>query len=108
MRHAALALLFASAQAAGACLAPGKPVQWIADYCMLAMETDDEIAVSGCIEHELRRRPADDCASNLRNKRRMCELMLRQGTRHGTREQCVKDPAFKGRTVEAGGAGAAR
>lgn len=103
----ALVLLVAApaSGASQACAVPGEPIQWIADYCMLRMETDDEIAVSGCIEREGGARPADACASNRHFKRRMCNMMIRNGTRKGSREQCVNDPAFRGRTVEAGGVG---
>jgi hypothetical protein len=102
----ALGVLASGAEAATSCLADGEPVQWVADYCMLKMETDDEIAVSGCIEEERKVRFANDCASNLHFKKRMCELMILNGTRAGTLDLCVNDPAFKGRTVEAGGVGA--
>ena len=94
-----------SAGAENRCLAAGEPVQWIADYCMLRMETDDEIAVSGCIEKESRRKFSNACASNTHFKKRMCDRMIRNGTRAGTTSRCVKDPAFKGRTVGAGGVG---
>ena len=94
------------ARAATPCLAPGEPIQWRADYCMLRMETDDEIAVSGCIEREGKRRFPNACASNTHFKKRMCELMTQNGTRTGTVDRCVKDPTFKGRTVERGGVGA--
>lgn len=104
----ALAVLTSGAEAATSCLADGEPVQWVADYCMLKMETDDEIVVSGCIEEERKARFANACASNLHFKKRMCELMIRNGTRAGTLDACVNDPAFKGRTVEAGGVGAFR
>jgi len=86
------------------CVAEGEPVQWVADYCMLKMETDDEIAVSGCIEEE--RKKSFPNASNLHFKKGMCEAMIRNGTKSGTVDQCVKDPTFKGRVVEAGGVGA--
>lgn len=106
---AALALtLFAShslAEAPTACPAPGEPIHWRVDYCMMKMETDDEIAVSGCIEDEGKRRFRTACAGNTHFKRRMCELMIRSGSKTGTVADCVKDPAFKGRTVEAGGVG---
>jgi hypothetical protein len=94
------------AAATPGCLAPGEPVQWIADYCMLKMETDDEIAVSGCIEDEMKRTFPSGCASNVHFKRNMCDLMVRAGTRTGTVEQCLNDPSFKGRTVENNGVGA--
>jgi hypothetical protein len=91
--------------AAAPCLAPGEPVQWRADYCMLQMETDDEIAVSDCMEREGKRGFRNACASNTHFKRGMCALVIQNGTRAGTMEQCVKDPNFKGRTVQRGGVG---
>ena len=91
--------------AARPCIAPGEPVQWRADYCMLKMETDDEIAVSDCIESEGKRRFRNACANNTHFKTRMCALVIRNGTRAGSIEQCVKDPSFNGRTVRRGGVG---
>jgi hypothetical protein len=73
---------------------------------MLKMETDDEIAVSDCIEEEGKRRFASSCASNTYFKKRMCELVIRNGSKAGTVDRCVKDPTFKGRTVQDGGVGA--
>lgn len=103
---AALSAVALSAAAAPPCLATGEPIQWIADYCMLTMETDDEIAVSGCIEAQAKIRFRNACASNTHFKKRMCEQMIRNGTRTGTPQQCLNDPGFKGRTVAAGGVGA--
>ena len=80
-------------------------MHWRVDYCMVKMETDDEIAVSGCIEEEGKRRFRDACAGNTFYKRRICQAVIRHGGRAGTVEACVKDPAFKGRTVERGGVG---
>lgn len=101
----ALASTAAPAASPPGCSAEGEPVQWIADYCMLQMETDDEIAVSGCIEAQLKKPFADGCASNLHFKRGICETLVRNGTRAGSVDQCVNDPSFKGRVVEAGGVG---
>jgi hypothetical protein len=102
----ALVVLSSCSNNRNSCPADGNTIQWIADYCMLQMETDDEIAASGCIDKESRVRFASACAANLHFKKRMCELVIRNGTRAGTLDQCVTDPAFKGRTVEAGGVGA--
>lgn len=102
----ALGISSGGAGAAAQCTAYGAPIQWAADYCMLKMETDDEIAVADCLEEEIAKLIDDDCASKLHFKRNMCELMIRNGTRPGTVDQCVKDSTFKGRTVEAGGVGA--
>jgi hypothetical protein len=103
----ALALLTAAslANAAPACLAPGEPIHWRADYCMLLMETDDEIAVSECIEKQGKRRFPNACAGNTHFKKRMCELMVRDGLRSGSVNGCVRDRGFKGRTVRSGGVG---
>src|SRR5215212_2668972 len=89
--------LFSATGQAQACAIPGEPVQWIADYCMLKLETDDEIAASDCIQAEGRRRFSDNCAVKLHFKRRMCERMIRGGTRSGSVTRCVRDPAFMGR-----------
>lgn len=103
----ALALLtgLSGVDAEARCPAPGEPVQWIADYCMLKLETDDEIAASACIGDERRRRFRSACAANTHFKRAMCEVTVRSGTRSGTVDQCVRDPDFKGRTVRRGGVG---
>lgn len=103
---AALLAVALSAAAGTPCRAAGEPIQWIADYCMLRMETDDEIAVSGCIEEQTKFKFRNACASNTHFKKAMCAQMLRNGTRTGTLDQCLKDPKFKGRTVAAGGVGA--
>ena len=93
------------ANATGPCLAPGEPIQWLADYCMLKMETDDEIAASGCMEQERKRVFPNSCASNTHFKQRMCEVMIQSGTEAGTLERCMNDPTFMGRTVRNGGVG---
>jgi hypothetical protein len=103
---AALAVAW-PAQSTGAqkCAAEGEPIHWIADYCMLKMETDDEIAASGCIDEEATKLFPSTCASNLHFKRAICEAMIRNGTKTGTVDQCLEDPAFKGSVVEGGGVG---
>jgi hypothetical protein len=87
------------------CVAKGEPIQWAADYCMLKIQTDDEIAASDCIDEEMKKSSGSACDANARFKRGMCETMIRAGTRAGTVDACLLDPAFKGRTVEAGGVG---
>jgi len=93
------------AHAAPPCLAPGEPLHWIADYCMLKMETDDEIAVSGCIEEEGKRRFPSSCASKLHFKKQICQATIRNGLKEGTLDRCMNDRAFQGRTVRNGGVG---
>src|SRR4051812_34228605 len=103
-----LCLLFGSSAAAAEkerCAIPGERIHWLVDWCMLKMETDDEIAVSACIEKEHKAPGRDGCQSKRQFKRRMCELRIERGTLQGTVAACVGDPAFKGRTVEKGGVG---
>jgi hypothetical protein len=85
------------------CVVKGEPIQWAADYCMLKMQTDDEIAVADCIDAAMKKDSGSACDSTARFKRSMCEIMIQAGTRAGDVQECVDDPAFKGRTVEAGG-----
>jgi hypothetical protein len=108
MRAVVTLVLLTAASLANAetqCLAAGEPIHWRVDYCMLKMETDDEIAVSGCIEEEGQRRFPNPCASNTHFKKRMCERMIQNGTKTGTLDGCMKDRTFKGSTVRNGGVG---
>jgi hypothetical protein len=98
---------FASAadQKAVAC-PPGEPVQWIADYCMAKLATDDEIAASDCISEESKIMFRSSCTAKLHFKRSLCEVLVKSGTREGTVDACVDDPTFFGTTVGRGGVGA--
>ena len=88
-----------------ACQTPGEPIQWAADFCMLKMQTDDEIAVSDCIEQNMKPTTADECAQKLRYKRAMCGLFLASGASEEAIEKCLLDQEFIGRTVKQGGVG---
>ena len=94
-----LLLLVGLAQAAE-CAVPGDKVHWIADYCMARLQTDDEIPAMACIDEELKKAMAEDCAIKRRYKRELCGLV-----RKGDVERCFADPAFVGRTVRNGGIG---
>jgi hypothetical protein len=87
------------------CPVQGELVHWIADYCMLTLETDDEIAASDCIAKELAIASKDKCDAKLHYKSSMCRIVVaRDGS--GTIEQCVADRSFVGSTVRNGGVGA--
>ena len=87
------------------CPVRGELVHWIADYCMLALETDDEIATGDCIAKELATASKDKCKAKLHYKSSMCRIVVaRDGS--GTVEQCVADRSFAGSTVRNGGVGA--
>ena len=100
-----LALPGRAAMGAEQCATTGSAVQWIADYCMAQIGTDDEIAASDCIDAELPHRFDDDCLAIRHYKRRMCEQAVRDSRYAGSVENCEADPAFMGRIVRNGGVG---
>lgn len=89
------------------CPVQGELVHWIADYCMLTLETDDEIAAGDCITKELAMASKDKCNARLHYKSVMCGIVVaRDGG--GTIEQCVADRSFVGSAVRNDGVGARR
>lgn len=87
------------------CELPGEVVQWIADYCLLALQTDDEIAAADCIGEHLARRFPSACAAKAHYKRAMCGRLAAGGAPGKSIEDCVADPEFMGRAVRGGGLG---
>jgi len=107
---AAVSTLFVSVPAAsevlpGTCNVQGEVIQWLADYCMLKMQTDDEIAVSDCIEENRKTAFPTECAAKIHYKRAMCGLFVAGGDSEKAMKKCVLDPHFMGRTVQHGGVG---
>lgn len=94
-----------SLAAPAACPVRGEAIQWIADYCMLEAQTDDEIAVSDCIAEHLATKFNDDCAAKMHFKRAMCGGPGQGGAPRTSVDACVADPEFMGRTVRHGGVG---
>lgn len=101
----AVSLLLTWPSGASSVCPPGEVVQWIADYCMVALETDDEIAASDCIAEELKIEVEDDCKAKQHYKNAMCTVIVGRGG-GGTVDQCAADPNFAGGTVKGGGVGA--
>jgi hypothetical protein len=89
----------------GECRIPGEKIHWLADFCMAALETDDEIPASACIEEELKKSFTDDCAAKLHYKSAMCDQAISRQQRKGGVSQCVRDAGFVGATVRNGGVG---
>jgi hypothetical protein len=104
---AVLLLVFGNAALAAepACPLRGEPVQWMADYCMAAGETDDIESVAPCIEQSLALHFKNACAAKRHFKQKLCETLLPYSTRHGSVAQCMKDPDFSGNTVKNNGSG---
>jgi len=88
------------------CPVQGEAIQWIADYCMFKLETDDEIAVSDCIADEIKTSFKSDCVAKAHYKRVLCELTIRAEATQGPIERCLADGSFMGSTVRNGGVGA--
>ena len=89
------------------CPVQGALVHWIADWCMLRLGTDDEIAAGDCIARELEVASKDACRAKLQVKRAMCGVAnARDGG--GNIERCVTDRSFAGSTVRNGGVGGRR
>ena len=83
----------------------GEKIQWIADYCMAKLETDDEIAAGDCIGKGLERKFRSDAEAKVHFKRELCRLAIARKTRKGGLDSCVADAAFMGSTVRNGGVG---
>lgn len=109
MRRLAITLALCLAPAASAhpgepaCRIPGHAIQWIADYCMFKLETDDVIAASDCIEAQGSLRFRTACVAKIHFKTEFCRLARAREARKGSLAACVADEDFKGKSV-AGGA----
>ncbi len=89
------------------CPVQGELLHWVADWCMLTLGTDDEIAASDCIARELEAASKNACKAKLQFKSAMCTIVIaRDGS--GTVERCVADRGFAGSTVRNGGVGGRR
>lgn len=107
---ATLWTLIVSVAAAGeappdACKLRGEVIQWVADYCMLKMQTDDEIAVSDCIAENHDKAFPNACAAKVHYKEAMCRLVAATGNSAPDLDRCLLDPGFMGRTVKQNGVG---
>ena len=95
-------VVFAAGSEPASC-PPGETVQWIADYCMATIGTDDEVAASDCISRESKIMFRSGCHANFYFKRALCEVVVKNASRSGTVDACVEDPQFVGPTVKNGG-----
>jgi hypothetical protein len=87
------------------CAVPGEPVQWVADWCMATLQTDDEIAASDCIARHPVSAFASGCAAKRHFKRELCRVLRGPQAGADALRACVADPQVMGRTVREGGVG---
>ena len=85
---------------ADSCRVPeGRPLQWVADICLLKNETDDVTleSVQACIAEA---EPLQTgCDSNSKYKAKYCRLLIENRAFSGTLEECVDNPSVHGQTV---------
>ena len=89
------------------CALPGQQVQWVADYCIASIESDDKVTAAWCIREESRTRFHSACGAKQYYKRELCKLRIDSGSVAGPIDRCAGDPAFVGSTVERAAAAAA-
>src|SRR5436190_1643482 len=70
------------------CEIPGESGQWMADYCLAAVQTDDLVAAQPCMDHERKRHHGEECATRREYK---------QGARR--RQRPYDDPQAQDRRV---------
>jgi len=97
-----LALAAVSPARAGGCPVPGPRIQWLADYCMYKVESDDIVAAYPCMNEEGKRRFGNDCEAKKHYKRQICRIAKEP---EQSEDECVRDPAFMGPTVRNNGVG---
>ena len=82
------------------CEIPGESGQWVADYCLAAVQTDDLVAAQPCIDHERNRHHGEECAMRREYKQDWCRLVVRNGARAGSFAECIGDPHAAGAIVK--------
>ena len=91
------------ANAADGCELPGSGIQWIADYCLLKLETDDLIVAQNCINSESKGSFKDECDQKIHYKRLMCKSAAAIGSYVKSEHTCISDPGFMGLVVRNNG-----
>jgi hypothetical protein len=82
------------------CEIDGESIQWQADYCMMAMQTDDLIAADRCMDIESRTYHGEECARRRYFKQEWCRGVVDNGSLPRTLAECIADPEAGGHTVQ--------
>lgn len=87
------------------CSVHGDLIHWQADYCLYKGETDDflQAGVQKCFKEERKKQFNDSCMAKIEYKKLMCNMMAEYPPYNGSTKKCLKDPAFSGPAVRAGG-----
>ncbi len=81
------------------CEIAGESIQWQADYCLAAMQTDDLVAAQPCMDHESRRRRGEECARRRHYKQEWCRRVVDSGALPRSLAECIADPEQAGSVV---------
>jgi len=82
------------------CEIDGESIQWQADYCMMAMQTDDIVAADRCMRIESRTYHGEECARRRYFKQEWCRGVVDNGSMPRTLAECIADPEAAGATVK--------
>lgn len=89
-----------SGKADESCEIPGESIQWQADYCLAATQTDDLIAAQPCMDRESRLRHGEECARRRHYKREWCRSVVDSGALQRSLAECIADPEQGGSIVK--------
>ncbi len=82
------------------CQVKGLKVDWLRDYCMYQLDTDDMVEIEACMNNDVKNDYKDECAAKIKYKRKMCKIAIEEEWIKGTVQDCFRDDAFMGSTVK--------
>jgi len=85
------------------CQVKGLKIQWLTDYCMYKLETDDILEIDACMNDDAKNNYKDDCFAKIKYKRKMCKIAIEEEWIKNTVQGCLTDQSFMGSTVKHSG-----
>ncbi len=82
------------------CQVKGARVQWLTDYCMYTLDTDDVPEIEACMRDDAKNEYADECAAKIKYKRKMCKIAIDEEQISMSLQECLLDESFMGSTVK--------
>jgi hypothetical protein len=96
MRILTVILIFTPLYASAAnCPYPKKPINWIARYCAMVVETDDETIIqdSPCFKASAQdMQAANTCQINEKYKTKICQEFMMESKKYASLQHCMNDP----------------
>ncbi len=87
------------------CQIKGLKIQWLTDYCMYILDTDDVLEIQTCMDDDGKNDYEDDCAAKIKYKRKMCKIAIEEEQITMRVQECLNDESFMGPTVKDSGIG---